>query len=116
MTFGGGVIYVYSGDYSTWAEDCEEAKISILCTVPKFTYYIYRVVMRKMEENAGVGTYIVGKAFTSSYKRLNDHNDFKDNMFYNKIMETIANRMFHGRLRAFISGVAPVTKTIKDFF
>ncbi len=118
---GGSIAYAES--IETVAQNLTEAKPTIMCSVPRLFEKIYAKILANAEAGSPLKKKIffwainVGEKYVEAEKRgkVGGGLKFKHNLAHKLVFSKIQEKV-GGRLRYFISGGAPLSKEIGEFF
>jgi len=119
----GGII-AYAENINTVVDNMKEISPTIVCGVPRFFEKIYTEILNtvihgsKIKKNMFFWAYNVGKLYTrikQSGKKLPTYLTIQKALLVKPIAEKIKSS-FGGKLRFFISGGAPLSREIAEFF
>ena len=119
-----GATIAYADSIDTVAENMGEVHPSIMTSVPRLYEKIYARILENVETGSGLKRKIfywavsVGKDYVNHQmdnKPIGAGLKFKRNLAYKLVFSKLAERV-GGKLRFFISGGAPLSKEIGEFF
>ncbi len=123
MAFSGARI-VYAESMLTVAEDIKQVCPTVAAAVPRFYEKVYAVIQAKLQQGGAAAQFLFQKAFANR-KKINQIKDagvavpFRlkaADVFFDKIVFSKIRAGVGGRIRFFISGGAPLSKELAEFF
>ncbi len=119
-----GATIAYAESIDTVADNMKEVHPSIMTSVPRLYEKIYAKILENVESGPGVKRKIfywaigVGREYVNrvmNKESIGSGLQFKRNLAYKLVFSKLAERV-GGKLRFFISGGAPLSKEIGEFF
>ncbi len=120
MAFSGAEI-VYAESMQTVAEDIKKVSPTVAAAVPRFYEKVYAAIQAKLQKAGPVSQFLFQSAISF---RKNNSSGIRTGHFFLKLMDRIFDHLVFskvrqgvgGRIRFFISGGAPLSRELAEFF
>ncbi|HYZ48643.1 MAG TPA: AMP-dependent synthetase/ligase [Sphingomonas sp.] len=114
----GGQIY-YAESLEKLAANMEEARPTIMVVVPRLFEVLRQRISKNIEKQGGLAPHLLSRALSLGAKELEGKTSFVDkplDFALDKLFRPKVQRRFGGRLKAMVSGGAPLNPEIGVFF
>ncbi len=114
----GAQIY-YSGGLDKLMSDIEEVRPTIMVVVPRLFEVIRQRMLKSLEKQGGMANYLLSRALSIGAKRYRGHVPLWDKPMEMILQRTLLPKIsakFGGRIKAMVSGGAPLNPEIGIFF
>ena len=114
----GGEIW-YAESLEKLAANIEEAQPTIMVVVPRLFEVLRTRIMRQVEKQGKVANYLLGRAMRIGEGRLTGKDRRRDkpmNLILNRTLRPKIRARFGGRMKAMVSGGAPLNPEVGAFF
>jgi long-chain acyl-CoA synthetase len=115
LLFYGCKIGVYSGSRDLLFEDIKVLKPTLFISVPRVFNKIYTTIMAKFEEKNWILRKLIKIGLDTKIKNLKTKNE-NHHFLYDKLIFNKLKDFFGGRIKYFVTGGAPISEKIFDFF
>jgi len=123
MAFSGAKI-VYAESMQTVADDIRQVSPTVAAAVPRFYEKVYAVIQAKLQKAGAISRFLFQTAFANRKKirqlQLGNQSVSTGLLFLDKIFDKIVFSKIRqgvgGKIRFFISGGAPLSKELAEFF
>ena len=115
----GGQIY-YSEGLDKLAANIEETRPTIMVVVPRLFEVLRTRITKAVEKQGKVSSYLLDRAVAIGGKRADTGKvalgDMPMNLLVNRLLKPKISKRFGGRMKAMVSGGAPLTPEVGNFF
>ncbi len=123
MAFSGARI-VYAESMQTVAEDIKAVCPTVAAAVPRFYEKVYAVVQEKLRKGGAIAKFLFEKAFLNRRKIKQLERQAESVPVFMRCLDSVFDKIVFskirqgvgGRMRFFISGGAPLSKELAEFF
>lgn len=115
MLARGGAIGFYSGDIMKLLEDVSELQPTIFTSVPRVYNKLYDIIKYGIEVNGGIYQNMFDTALSHKQNGLKSKKN-TNSLFWDAIVFNKFKIKFGGRIRFMVSGSAPLSPEVHDFF
>ena len=110
----GASIGFYQGDTLKIIEDVLELKPTLFVSVPRLLNKVYDKVLQGVEQKGGISKALFNFAYQSKLENLHNYGELHHWFWDRLVFKTIQQRL-GGRIRAILSGAAPLSPEVMDF-
>ena len=104
----------YTGDPTRLVEDCGKLKPHFFPSVPRLYNKIYSRLQTRFSQATGCKRWLANKAMASKQARQARNGNFRHGL-WDKLVFKKAAALLGGRVRAMVTGSAPIDKTVIDY-
>ncbi|WP_074206516.1 AMP-dependent synthetase/ligase [Parasphingorhabdus marina] len=116
---GLGAQIFYSEGLEKLASNIEEVRPTIMVVVPRLFEVLRQRLIKTVEKQGKMANYLLGKALTIGEREAEGHKRKRDKpmeLFLNRTLRPKVQKRFGGRIKAMVSGGAPLNPDIGVFF
>ncbi|KAL4434742.1 hypothetical protein ABPG74_017162 [Tetrahymena malaccensis] len=111
----GAQVAFFSGEITKLKDDIAAAKPTILITVPRLLNRFYEAIKNNLNANQGFKKMLIDYALETKLQNL-EKSGKNTHMLYDAIVFSKIRQVFGGRVRILVSGSAPISPKVMDFF
>lgn len=104
----------FQGDVMKLRDDLAELKPTVMVSVPRLYNRFYDVMQQKIKETTGMKRKVIDWGVQKKLYNLENYG-YTTNTFYDKVVFNKFKAILGGRVRAMITGSAPISKEVLDF-
>lgn len=119
LPIGAGAQIFYSEGLEKLASNIEEVRPTIMVVVPRLFEVLRTRIMKQVSQQGKVANYLMDRALSIGEHKAEGRNRFRDkpmNMIVEKLLRPKIRQKFGGRIKAMVSGGAPLNPDVGIFF
>lgn len=119
LPIGAGAQIYYSEGLEKLASNIEEVQPTIMVVVPRLFEVLRTRIMKQVSQQGKVANYLMDRALSIGEHKFEGRNRFRDkpmNLIVEKLLRPKIRQKFGGRIKAMVSGGAPLNPDVGIFF